>query len=553
MLLRFPASLALALLLTGCASPPSQPVTVNLALINDFHGYLEPNPALFDQGRKGQLMGGIANVGGLIDHLRQEDPQTLVIGSGDLIGASPAVSALWADEPTLQAMNLLGLQLSAVGNHELDNGQAELLRQVRGGCDSSRPAKACQFEPRWQGTRFPYLAADLLDARTNQPLFPAYRILQAHGQKIAFVGAVLKALDQMVSPKGLAGLKVTDEADSINAVIPELKARKVDAIVAIIHQGGTSLAGGPDCQDLQGPIVEVVKRLDPAIDLVASAHSHKAYTCHVGRMPVFQGGAYGQLVSHVSLQIDPHQRRVTGVQMENLPVVPGHYPPDPQLAAWVAGVVARSKTVLERPIARLGVSRLEPRYDTAGESALGDLIADAQLAAVRDQGAQIALMNSGGIRNELALVPGQSRLTYAQLASCQPFANTLTLIDLTGAQLRELLEQQWRRDPDARPLQVSEGFTYVWDGRRPVGQRVVPGSIRLNGEALADDRRYRIVANSFLADGGDGAALLRDGSNRRETVITDLEALERYLVQQDRLGKPAGQAESAGRLRRQDG
>ncbi|HAC69683.1 MAG TPA: bifunctional metallophosphatase/5'-nucleotidase [Pseudomonas sp.] len=550
---RFPASLALVLLLAGCASPSPQPVTVNLALINDFHGYLEPNPALFDQGRKGQLVGGIANVGGLIDHLRQEDPQTLVIGSGDLIGASPAVSALWADEPTLQAMNLLGLQLSAVGNHELDNGQAELLRQVRGGCDSSRPAKACQFESLWQGTRFPYLAANLLDARTNQPLFPAYRILQAHGQRIAFVGAVLKELDQVVSPKGLAGLKVTDEADSINAVIPELKARKVDAIVAIIHQGGTSPAGGRDCQDLQGPIVEVVKRLDPAIDLVASAHSHKAYTCHVGRMPVFQGGSYGQLVSHVSLQIDPRQHQVTRVRMENLPVIPGHYPPNPQLAAWVAQVAARSKTVLERPVARLGVPRLEPRYDAAGESALGDLIADAQLAAVRDQGAQIALMNSGGIRNELALAPGQSRLTYAQLASCQPFANTLTLVDLTGAQLRELLEQQWRRDPDARPLQVSAGFAYVWDARRPVGQRVVSGSIRLNGVALDDRRRYRVVANNFLADGGDGAALLKEGRNRLETGITDLEALERYLVRQDRQGTPAGQAEPAGRIRRQDG
>lgn len=550
---RFPVSLALVLLLAGCARPSAQPVTVNLALINDFHGYLEPNPALFDQGRTGQLMGGIANVGGLIDQLRQGDPQTLVIGSGDLIGASPAVSALWADEPTLQAMNLLGLRLSAVGNHELDNGKAELLRQVRGGCDSRRPAKACQFEPHWQGTRFPYLAANLLDAHTDKPLFPAYRILEAHGQKIAFVGAVLKELDQVASPKGLAGLRVADEADSINALIPELKARQVDAIVAIIHQGGSSQAGGRDCQDLRGPIVAVVKRLDPAIDLVASAHSHKAYTCHVGRIPVFQGGSYGQLVSHVSLQIDPRQHHVIRVQMENLPVIPGRYPPDPQLAAWVARVVTRSKAVLERPVARLGVPRLEPSYDAAGESALGDLIADAQLAAVRDQGAQIALMNSGGIRNELALAPGQSRLTYAQLASCQPFGNTLTLVDLTGAQLRELLEQQWRRDPDARPLQVSAGFSYVWDGRRPAGQRVVPGSVRLDGVALDDRRHYRVVANNFLADGGDGATLLKDGTHRLETTITDLEALERYLVQQDRQGTPAGGAEPAGRIRHQDG
>lgn len=543
---------ALSLLLLGCASAPPAPVTVNLALINDFHGYLQPNPALFGQGRPGQLVGGVANVGGVIDHLRQQDPQTLVIGSGDLIGASPAVSALWADEPTLQAMNLLGLQLSAVGNHELDNGKDELLRLAHGGCNSNRPTKACQFEPRWQGTRFPYLAANLLDAQTGKPLFPAYRILAAHGQKIAFVGAVLKELDQVVAPKGLLGLKVTDEADSINALIPELRAQGVDAIVAVIHQGGTSEDPGRDCHDLRGPIVEVVKRLDPAVDLVASAHSHKAYTCHVGRMPVFQGGSYGQLVSHVSLQIDPRQHRVTRVQVENLPVIPGQYPAEPQLAALVARVTARSQAVLERPIARLGTPRLDRLANSAGESALGDLIADAQLAAARPLGAQIALTNSGGIRNELALAPGQQRLTYAQLASCQPFANRLTLVDLTGAQLRELLEQPWRRDP-VEPLQVSADFAYAWDARRPVGQRIVPGSVRLAGQPLDDQRTYRLVVNSFLADGGDGATVLKAGSNRLAMRITDLDALERYLVQQDRQGTPAGQAEPAGRIRRQDG
>lgn len=542
----------LSLLLLGCASAPPGPVTVNLALINDFHGYLQPNPALFGQGQPGQLAGGVANVGGVIDHLRQQDPQTLVIGSGDLIGASPAVSALWADEPTLQAMNLLGLQLSAVGNHELDNGKAELLRLAHGGCDSNRPTKACQFEPHWQGMRFPYLAANLLDAQTGKPLFPAYRILSAHGQKIAFVGAVLKELDQVVTPKGLVGLQVTDEADSINALIPELRAQGVDAIVAVIHQGGTSQDPGSDCHDLQGPIVEVVKRLDPAVDLVASAHSHQAYTCHVGRIPVFQGGSYGQLVSHVSLQIDPRQHRVTRVQVENLPVIPGQYPADPPLAALVARVAARSQAVLARPIARLGAPRLDRLANSAGESALGDLIADAQLAAARSLGAQIALMNSGGIRNELALAPGQQRLTYAQLASCQPFANTLTLVDLTGAQLRELLEQPWRRDP-VEPLQVSAGFTYTWDARRPVGQRIVPGSVRLDGQPLDDQRTYRLVVNSFLADGGDGATVLKAGRNRLETKITDIEALEHYLVQQDQQGRPAGQAEPAGRIRRQDG
>jgi len=253
-----------------------------------------------------------------------------------------------------------------------------------------------------------------------------------------------------------------------------------------------------------------------------------------------------------ALQIDPGSRHVTQVRMENLPVIPGQYPPNSELAALVAQVADRSKTVLERPVARIGVPRLDNRQSAAGESALGDLIADAQLAAVRDKRAQIAFMNSGGIRNELALAPGKERLTYSQLASCQPFANTLTLVDLTGAELRELLEQQWRRDPDAKPLQVSAGFSCVWDARRPVGQRVVPGSVRLNGVVLDGHRRYRVVANNFLNDGGDGAALLKDGGNRLETALTDLQALEAYLVEQDRNGRPAGQREPAGRIRRQD-
>ncbi|MGY4490727.1 bifunctional metallophosphatase/5'-nucleotidase [Pseudomonas sp. TE3610] len=539
---------ALALALSGCVSAPPKPVAVNIVAINDLHGYLQANRYAYKDGN-GQVQrveaGGIATLGGMLDQLRAQDPQLLFIGAGDLVGASPPLSAMWADEPTLLALRGMGLKFSTIGNHELDNGKAEFLRQMSGGCQSPRPDKACQFQANFPGGGFPYLAANLIDTDTGRPLLPAYRIETVHGVKVAFVGAVLRDVAKVVSAKGMQGLKATDEADAVNAVIPELKAQGVNAIVAVVHQGGDTPEpyDKADCSHLQGDIVDVAQRLDPAVDVLISAHSHQGYLCKVGKLLVTQGSSYGHLLTHLTLEVTPGTHQVTAIQAQNLLADPAKYPPDAKMAALQQAVEARSNTVLLRPVGTPGAPKITAAADINGESPLGDLITDAQLAMTRKLGAQIAFTNQGGIRNQLILSPGQTQLTYAQVASVQPFNNTLVLMSLTGAQLQQLLNQQWQAD-DFNPLQVSHGFSYRWDHTRQSGDKVVPGSLMLDGKPVQASKSYRVVMNSFLADGGDRFGVFKQGTQRVDTRLIDLDALLGYLQQTP----GAGATTSAGRI-----
>ncbi|WP_455922144.1 bifunctional metallophosphatase/5'-nucleotidase [Pseudomonas putida] len=539
---------ALALALSGCVSAPAKPVAVNIVAINDLHGYLQANRYAYKDGN-GQVQrveaGGIATLGGMLDQLRAQDPQLLFIGAGDLVGASPPLSAMWADEPTLLAMRGMGLKFSTIGNHELDNGKAEFLRQMNGGCQSSRPDKACQFQANFPGGGFPYLAANLIDTDTGKPLLPAYRIETVHGVKVAFVGAVLRDVAKVVSAKGMQGLKATDEADAVNAVIPELRAQGVNAIVAVVHQGGDTPEpfDKPDCSHLQGDIVDVAQRLDPAVDVLISAHSHQGYLCKVGKLLVTQGSSYGHLLTHLTLEVTPGTHQVTAIQAQNLLADPAKYQPDAKMAALQQAVEARSNTVLLRPVGTPGAPKITAAADINGESPLGDLITDAQLAMTRKLGAQIAFTNQGGIRNQLILSPGQAQLTYAQVASVQPFNNTLVLMSLTGAQLQQLLNQQWQAE-DFNPLQISHGFSYRWDRTREGGDKVVPGSLMLDGKLVQASKSYRVVMNSFLADGGDRFGVFKQGAQRVDTRLIDLDALLGYLQQTP----GAGATTSAGRI-----
>ncbi|WP_287810542.1 bifunctional metallophosphatase/5'-nucleotidase [Pseudomonas sp.] len=535
------AALTLALALAGCASAPPRPVAVNIVAINDLHGYLQANGYAYkDANGSVQRVeaGGIATLGGMLDQLRKQDPQLLFIGAGDLVGASPPLSAMWADEPTLLALRGMGLKFSTIGNHELDNGKAEFLRQANGGCQSSRPDKACRFQADFPGGGFPYLAANLIDTDTGKPLLPAYHIETVHGVKVAFVGAVLHDVAKVVSAKGMQGLKATDEADAINAVIPQLKAQGVNAIVAVVHQGGNTPEpfDQPNCSHLQGDIVDVAQRLDPAVDVLISAHSHQGYLCKVGNLLVTQGSSYGHLLTHLTLEVTPGTHQVTAIEAQNLLVDPRKYHPDARMAALQQEVEARSNTVLLRPVGTPGAPAISAAADANGESPLGDLITDAQLAMTRTFGAQIAFTNQGGIRNHLILAPGQTQLTYAQVASVQPFNNTLVLMNLTGAQLQQVLNQQWQ-GAGFNPLQVSRGFSYRW-----ADNRVVPGSLVLDGKPVRLEQTYRVVMNSFLSGGGDRFSVFQQGTQREDSRMIDLDALLGYLAQQPNAGagSPAG-------------
>jgi 5'-nucleotidase len=549
---------ALLAALAGCAHrlPPNTAV-VNLATLNDFHGNLEASKFTYtsvrDQQERTIQAGGIDALGAALQAWRKDDRELLLVGAGDLIGGSPAMSSMWADEPSIVAMNLLGMTASSVGNHEFDPGRVELLRQQKGGCVSPRPDKACKLEGSYAGAKFNYLAANVIDMVTKKPMLPAYKIEQAHGVKIGLIGAVLRDAPEKALASGIAGLDFVDEADAINRQLPELRKQGVGVFVVLIHQGGrtTDYFDLQDCSHLTGPIVDVVKRLDPAIRLVVSGHSHKGYLCKVDGRLVTQSDMGGHVMTRIALTVDTANNTLRDVQAKNVIITPGQYPADPTLDAYLARVRARSADALARPVARLAVHSVKRERHEGDESALGDLVADANLAAGRPFGAQIAFMSNGGMRQDLDAGPDKL-VTNGRALMVLPFANSLVVMNLTGAQIYALLEQQWLggRDITRGLLQVSEGFSYQYDSSLPVGSRVVPGSVMLNKVPLEPDSKYRIVVNNFLAEGGEGFTMFAKGSNVADTGIRDVDALSSYLVKREETGHPAGTTQPLGRIKR---
>lgn len=556
------AALLLAASLAACASrqpapQPSHLVDVQLVTLNDFHGNLEPSKYVVDSiqggGARTIQAGGIDTLGAALQAWRKDDPQLLLVGAGDLVGASPAISAMWADEPTIEAMNLLGLRMSAVGNHEFDAGRIELLRQQQGGCKSPRMDKACKYQPDYSGARFDYLAANVIDLKTRKPLLPAYKIETSHGVKIGFIGVVLKETAEQALASGVAGLDFIDEADAINRQLSELRKQGVGVFVALVHQGGSTPEkfDQPDCKQLSGPVIDIVKRLDPEVKLIISGHSHKGYLCKVDGRTVTQSDMGGHVLGRIKLTVDTRSNTLSAVSASQEVMVPGKWPAHTELKTYLDNVRERSAALLAQPVARLAVASVTRTRADSGESALGDLVADSALAAGRPFGAQIGFMNNGGMRQDLNTAQG-NRANVGHIRMVLPFGNTMVVMNLKGWQILELLEQQWSggREEIRGLLQVSDGFSYQWDARRGDGSKVVPGSVRLHGVPLERETSYRIITNNFLAEGGDGFPMFANGRNRADTAISDIDALNDYLVKREQSGKPAGASQPQQRYQR---
>ena len=525
-------ALAAAAQLAGCAITPTEPVKVKVLAINDFHGNLKPSSGGFrikdpaDPSRTVSVpAGGAEHLATAIAQLRAQNPNHIFVAAGDLIGGSPLLSALFNDEPTIEALGLMGLEVSAVGNHEFDRGAAELQRIQAGGC---HPKDGCKGPTTFKGAQFKYLAASTIDVRSNNPIFPATHVKRFQGIPVAFIGLTLKGTPDIVVPTGVAGLRFDDEVETVNRLVPGLRAQGIEAIVVLIHEGGYPSGDYNECPGISGPIVDIVKKLDKAVDLVVSGHSHRAYNCRIDGRLVTSAHQYGTVVSDIDLVLDPRTHDVTSAVANNVIVRTSSFAKEPRLTALIDQY---EKLVV--PLARRVVGRIAaplPR-DVApnGESALGQVIADGQLAATREAGAQVAFMNPGGIRAALPL-PADGQLRYEDLFSVQPFYNNLVTMTLTGAQIVQLLEQQWlnRSGPGGTMLQVSRGFGYSWDNSRPVGQRVVPGSVMLGGQPLRPDASVRVTVNSFLAAGGDSFPVLKEGQ-ARVTGIMDIDAFELYV------------------------
>ena len=454
-----------------------------------------------------------------------------------MIGATPLASAYFLDEPSITALSAAGLEIAAVGNHEFDKGSAELIRMQRGGCEQHVSRLPCRLEP-FRGAGFSYLAANVLTQSGNS-LFPGTAVKQLGPMRVGFIGMTLTETATLVTPAGVAGLRFADEAGTANALVPALRSAGADAIVLLIHQGGrvSDVYQETGCAGLSGEILPILDKLDPAITIVVSGHTHNAYACEVerggARRLLTSAGKNGYLVTDIRLQFDPVSRKVVARKAVNVPVTGSG---DPGVAALVARYVAAAEPAARRVVGRLPGPALRDAED--GESAAAALVADSQLAATRDPqrgGAQIAFINSSGVRTDLKPRPDGS-VTFGDLFAMQPFGNNLVVKTLTGAQLKSLLEQQFKFAEDKARigslLVPSDGFRFAYDLARLDGQRIV--AMTLNGRPIDAATRYRVTVNNFLASGGDGFSVLAQSGEAFDAGL-DLDALEAWLVRNPKL------------------
>jgi 5'-nucleotidase len=462
----------------------------------------------------------------LVKGLRAGKKNSVFVAAGDLIGASPLLSALFHDEPTIQSLSAMGLEITAVGNHEFDEGKDELLRMQNGGC---HPTDGCKGPRPFTGAKFRYLAASTIDRRTGQTLFPAYAIKEFEGIPVAFIGLALKNTPNIVSPSGVAGLEFRDEAETVNALVPQLRQHRIEAIVVLIHEGGFPSGGYNECPGISGPIVDIVGKLDKAVDVVVSGHTHRAYRCVIDGKLVTSADKFGTIVTEIEIELDRNTRDVVSARADNLIVRTDVYAKDPEQTALISAYDELVRPLAERPVGSI-TAPLSREEGPAGESVLGNIITDAQLAATRSQqdgGAVVAFTNSGGIRSSVPKT-GDGTVTYADLFAAQPFGNTLVTLTMTGAQIKRLLEQQWLNQPKPRILQVSKGFAYTWDDKRPLGDFVATDGMTLDDRPIDPAARYRVTVNSFLADGGDGFSVLKEGTDPHIGPF-EVPALEAYF------------------------
>ncbi|WP_086732790.1 bifunctional metallophosphatase/5'-nucleotidase [Streptomyces glaucescens] len=531
---------------------PGRYQDVQLLSFNDLHGNLEPPAG--SSGRVTELQpdgttktvdaGGVEYLATHLRQAREGNKYSITAAGGDMVGASPLLSGLFHDEPTIEALNGLELDVTSVGNHEFDEGARELARLQNGGC---HPTDGCYGEEEFAGADFPYLAANVLDEKTGKPILKPYWVWKKKDVKIGFIGVTLEGTPDIVSAEGVKGLSFKDEVETIDKYAKVLQRQGVKSIVALIHEGGfpAGTAYNYECDapgagdGISGPIVDIAKNVTPQVDALVTGHTHAPYVCTVDdpagkpRM-VTSAASFGRLYTDTTLTYDRWTGDIarTAVSSANH-VVTRDVPKAPDMTELIGKWNALAAPIGNRPIGYISGDI----GNTGTESPLGDLIADAQLAYGKelDPETDLALMNPGGIRAPLTYAAkgaeGDGVVTYAEGFTVQPFANTVNLQDITGAQLIQVLKEQVSGANTAAPkiLQVSSGLTYTLDLTKAGADRVVTDSIRLNGAPVDPSAVYRVASNSFLAGGGDGFPTLGQGTNDL-VGADDLTALEKYLT-----------------------
>ena len=538
------ALLSAAILTQPAVAGKPNSVTVQILAVNDFHGALDASltkPSSTDQNTW-YYRGGAEYLANFVNASVATNPNTIKVSAGDMIGASPLLSALFHDEPTVMAFNLMGFDLSNTGNHEFDEGWQELMRLQNGGC---HPVDGCfPGVPAFPGASFEYLAANVIRLDNGQTLFAGYNVRQFEGVKVGFIGIALETTPTIVVASGVEGLVFQSEVDVINHYVKVLKAQgNLKAIVVILHDGGGAGPTYNTCNPSDPFIANVVMKIDPEVDAVITGHTHNAYNCQVqvkknhDPMLVTGAGYNGRYLTDIDLTIAGTNGQVIARSATNIPVETPYLGavPDPALKALIDQYRVASATLANRVVGTITADI--KRAGSLVELALGDVIADAQLAASAGAGygdAVVAMTNPGGIRTDLLYaqisggeLPGQ--VTYAEAFAVQPFSNSMVTMTLTGAQLKAVLEQQATAGSDGsgRMLQISYSLTYTWTTSAPVGSKV--SDLKINGTAVDPAGSYRVTVNNFIAAGGDGFTELLGGTNLLTGMI-DLDAFVEYLT-----------------------
>ena len=551
----------MSLFFGGCATPNREAATpkiastvdVKLIAFNDFHGNLK-TPSLRvpvvdaskSTGFRFEAAGGIEQFSALAQSLKAKNLNHAMVSAGDMVGATPLLSALFKDEPTIEAMNLVGIDFHAIGNHEFDYGITHLKRLKNGGCkiDDKTGRPDCAGRAPFPGANFTFLAANVIEESTGKPLFPAWGVKEFEGVKVAFIGMTLRGTPTLVQPNGTKGLRFRDEVETVNALVPQIRAQGIEAIVVLLHQGGLQSGGFDECVNFESDngFKEMVERFDAAVDVVISAHTHRYYVCYFGGKLVTSANSFGTMLTEIDLKLDRESRDVVGKSARNHLVNP-EGAKDKRLAAPIETYAVLAKPLENRIVAK-ATRELALIPIALEESELGNLVADAHQSAgpiakvdgknlslsaahfVVDEPHAIAFNNPGSLRSPL-IPAADGSITFGDLFKMQPFQNNLISMTLTGAQIKEVLEQQFTGDR-VRVMGVSRGFAYTWDDSRQKGDKVIADSIMLNGIVITPDERYRVIANSFLAGGSEGFNVFPKGTDRIVGSL-DVDALVNYL------------------------
>ncbi len=555
---------------SSATQPERQNQSINILAFNDFHGNLEP-PKRFieaedptDTNKSVRIpVGGVSYFADAINKLRAQYPNNAVVSAGDLISASPLTSSLFLDEPTIETMNEIKIDFNAVGNHEFDRGTDELRRLQNGGCQQYTTTKPCQINKDFAGAKFNFLAANVsLKADPKRTLFPAYKIKRYGNIPVAFIGLTLEATPTIVSAAGIKDVDFHDEAETVNSLIPELKKQGVEAIVVVVHEGvaPSTKFNAKTCAGLSGPLTGILDRLDTAVDVVVSGHTHQSYICDYSTLNpqkpflLTSAGQYGTAITNIKLELDGKTGDVIKKDAQQVPIQSEAYTSGtttvnltnlyekfnktPSIEA-ILDKYRQAVTTISARIVGTATTVINRNAAESGETALGNLIADAQQAAAltaSNQGSDFTLMNPGGVRADLQ-TNSNNQITFGDVFAVQPFGNSIVTLSLTGQQIRELLEQQWSGANANRPriLQPSKELSYAYKKDATAVPRAT--QIMISGQALMDSKSYRVTVNSFIADGGDNFTVLTKGTNRVGGG-QDVDALEKYINQNSPVQAP---------------